>query len=270
MGRTYFDAPLTPSPPSPPCSPSGEGVSGPPTPNGTPPLSPPSGADLEGGLAGADFWAALGLGEEEQQSWPALPPTGIPVAAGIASCLPDDTPPLLSAAAAGVDVDLLSDLGFGQVLPSAADSGCAGSGEAVPSASVVHGVAVEGRSSHAEPTSRCDKRRRDPAVFTTPHAKGDSVRCRKVYEEVLRSQLETGVLRRYRQRATHLAVRQCRHIAIVHNVAFPPYNLLANAGFDVDAVALCEWEVPHECGRSPSKINEEGRCPEGRCVSCRA
>ena len=166
--------------------------------------------------------------------------------------------------------NLLTDLGFGQAAQSSvADGGCASAGSAAQSAPVVCGVAVEGGISCAVSTPRRDKRCRDPASFTSPHARGDSDRCRGIYEEVLQGQLGAAEFRRYRPRAAHLSVGRCRHIAIVHDVELPPFNLLVNAGFNVDAVARYEWVVPDACRRIPRQINKEGRCPEGRCMCCR-
>ena len=68
-------------------------------------------------------------------------------------------------------------------------------------------------------------------VFT----KGDSNRCRNAYEKILHDKLPSNVLNVHKKNK-HISVGRCRHIAIVHGVALPPYELLSEAGFELEGV----------------------------------
>ena len=70
-------------------------------------------------------------------------------------------------------------------------------------------------------------------VFT----KGDSNRCRNAYEKILHDQLSSEVLNPHKKNK-HISVGRCRHIAIVHGVKLPPYELLSDAGFELEGVSM--------------------------------
>ena len=100
-------------------------------------------------------------------------------------------------------------------------------------------------------------------VFT----KGDSNRCRNAYEKILHDKLPSNVLNVHKKNK-HISVGRCRHIAIVHGVALPPYELLSDAGFELDGVDECEWCVPNDCKRFAKKVAEEGFCFNNPCETC--
>lgn len=74
----------------------------------------------------------------------------------------------------------------------------------------------------------------------TKFEKGDSNRCRNAYEKVLHAQLPSSVLARHKKNK-HISVGRCRHLAIVHGVALPPYKLLQAA----------RWELADVRGAQP-------------------
>ena len=66
----------------------------------------------------------------------------------------------------------------------------------------------------------------------------------------------------------HISVGRCRHIAILHSIALPPYELLSQVEFDADRVAEEEWCVPADCKRFAKKVYEEGFCYGNPCETC--
>ena len=111
-------------------------------------------------------------------------------------------------------------------------------------------------------------RRSAPAAFVHPHVKGDSGRCRNVYERILQQRLGSDVMRPYRVRGRHVSTGVCRHLAIVHGVELPPYEALANAEFNVTTVDQSLWCVPDDCRRTGKLIAKDGMCPGFMCVRC--
>ena len=100
-----------------------------------------------------------------------------------------------------------------------------------------------------------------------PFEKGDSNRCRNAYEKVLHEQLSSSVHNPHKKNK-HISVGRCRHIAIVHGVALPPYELLQDAGFELSGVDESLWHVPTDCKRFPKKVAEEGFCYNRPCETC--
>ena len=105
--------------------------------------------------------------------------------------------------------------------------------------------------------------RRGHMTFT----KGDSNRCRNAYEKVLHDRLTSAVLGPHKKNK-HISVGRCRHIAIVHGVALPPYELLSEAGFELEGVDESDWCVPCDCKRFAKKVAEEGFCYNNPCETC--
>ena len=60
--------------------------------------------------------------------------------------------------------------------------------------------------------------------------KGDSNRCRSVYEHVLRTRLPAKVLDSQKKNK-HVSIGRCRMLAINHGVALPPYEALSRVSF---------------------------------------
>ena len=60
--------------------------------------------------------------------------------------------------------------------------------------------------------------------------KGDSNRCRSVYEHVLRTKLPAKVLDSQKKNK-HVSIGRCRMLAINHGVALPPYEALSRVSF---------------------------------------
>lgn len=75
-----------------------------------------------------------------------------------------------------------------------------------------------------------------------PFTKGDSNRCRNAYEKVLHDQLSSAVLNKHKKNK-HISVGRCRHVAIIHGVALPPYELLSDAGFELDGVRAARTRI---------------------------
>ena len=98
--------------------------------------------------------------------------------------------------------------------------------------------------------------------------KGDSNRCRNVYEQILRADLPPHVLDAQKKNK-HVSVGRCRMLAINHSVVLPPYEALSRAGFVEADVPREEWSVPSDCKRFLKKLPEEGLC-HGQCRTCAA
>ena len=79
-----------------------------------------------------------------------------------------------------------------------------------------------------------------PVEESHEHAfkKGDSNRCRSVYEQVLRTKLPAKVLDSQKKNK-HVSIGRCRMLAINHGVALPSYEALSRVSF-------VETGVPHE------------------------
>ena len=71
-----------------------------------------------------------------------------------------------------------------------------------------------------------------PPVESHEHAfkKGDSNRCRSVYEQVLRARLPAKVLDSQKKNK-HVSIGRCRMLAINHGVALPSYEALSRVSF---------------------------------------
>ena len=100
-----------------------------------------------------------------------------------------------------------------------------------------------------------------------PFEKGDSNRTRNAYEKVLHEQLSTAVLKPHKKNK-HISVGRCRHLAIVHNIALPPYKDLQAVDFELSHVDPSLWHVPTDCQRFAKKVAEEGFCFGNRCDTC--
>ena len=96
--------------------------------------------------------------------------------------------------------------------------------------------------------------------------KGDSNRCRNVYEQILRAALPASVLEAQKKNK-HVSVGRCRMLAIIHRVALPSYEALSKVSFVDARVPREDWSVPTDCKRFLKKLHEEGLCL-GRCVTC--
>ena len=96
--------------------------------------------------------------------------------------------------------------------------------------------------------------------------KGDSNRCRHVYELILRAFLPPHVLDAQKKNK-HVSVGRCRMLAINHSVALPTYEALSRAGFDTARVLREDWGVPTDCKRFEKMRAEEGLCG-GQCTRC--
>ena len=96
--------------------------------------------------------------------------------------------------------------------------------------------------------------------------KGDSNRCRTVYEQVLRAALKHDVLDAQKKNK-HVSVGRCRMLAINHEVKLPSYEALSRVSWDETHVPLEEWYVPIGCKRFHKSIKDEGLCT-GRCDTC--
>ena len=66
--------------------------------------------------------------------------------------------------------------------------------------------------------------------MSTAFQRGDSNRCRSVYEQVLRVALHATVLDAQKKNK-HVSIGRCRMLAINHGVALPPYEALSQVGF---------------------------------------
>ena len=97
--------------------------------------------------------------------------------------------------------------------------------------------------------------------------KGDSNRCRNAYEKILHDRLDSTVLNPHKKNK-HISVGRCRHIAIVHGVELPPYEMLQDAGFELGGVDERLWCIPTDCKRFPKKVAEEGFCYNRPCETC--
>ena len=98
--------------------------------------------------------------------------------------------------------------------------------------------------------------------------KGDSNRCRTVYEQVLRAALNPAVLEAQKKNK-HVSVGRCRMLAINHQVKLPSYEALSRVSWDETRVPLGHWYVPVDCRRFASNLAHEGLCT-GRCDTCEA
>ena len=93
--------------------------------------------------------------------------------------------------------------------------------------------------------------------------KGDSNRCRNVYEQILRAGLPAAILEAQKKNK-HVSVGRCRMLAINHRVALPSYEALSKVSFVDARIPRDEWSVPTDCKRFLKKLAEEGLC-HGRC-----
>lgn len=100
----------------------------------------------------------------------------------------------------------------------------------------------------------------------TSFEKGDSNRCRNVYEQILRADLPPHILEAQKKNK-HVSVGRCRMLAINHRVALPPYENLSRAGFIEADVPREEWCVPTDCKRFLKKLPDEGLCINS-CKTC--
>jgi len=100
----------------------------------------------------------------------------------------------------------------------------------------------------------------------TAFEKGDSNRCRNVYEQILRADLPPHILDPQKKNK-HVSVGRCRMLAINHCVALPPYEHLSRAGFVEADVPREEWCVPADCKRFLKKLPDEGLCTNS-CKTC--
>ena len=96
--------------------------------------------------------------------------------------------------------------------------------------------------------------------------KGDSNRCRNVYEQILRAGLPASVLEAQKKNK-HVSVGRCRMLAINHRIALPTYEALSKVSFVETRVPREDWSVPTDCKRFLKKLAEEGLC-RGRCETC--
>ena len=96
--------------------------------------------------------------------------------------------------------------------------------------------------------------------------KGDSNRCRNVYEQILRAALPPNVLDAQKKNK-HVSVGRCRMLAINHCVALPRYEALSKVAFVDALIPREEWSVPTDCKRFLKKLAEEGLC-RGLCETC--
>jgi len=120
--------------------------------------------------------------------------------------------------------------------------------------------AHEGWGCAAGPASPASRKKR------TTFEKGDSNRCRNVYEQILRVDLPPHILDAQKKNK-HVSVGRCRMLAINHSVALPPYENLSRAGFIEADVPPEEWCVPTDCKRFLKKLPDEGLCC-GACKTC--
>lgn len=97
--------------------------------------------------------------------------------------------------------------------------------------------------------------------------KGDSNRTRNAYEKILHEKLTSAVLNPHKKNK-HISVGRCRHLAIVHGIALPPYKELQDAGFELGQVDRSLWCIPTDCQRFAKKVAEEGFCYGNRCDTC--
>ena len=100
----------------------------------------------------------------------------------------------------------------------------------------------------------------------TAFEKGDSNRCRNVYEQILRADLPPHILDAQKKNK-HVSVGRCRMLAINHRVALPPYEHLSRAGFIEADVPREHWCVPADCKRFLKKLPDEGLCTNS-CKTC--
>ena len=112
------------------------------------------------------------------------------------------------------------------------------------------------------PTHRSPAQRSKRTAFE----KGDSNRCRNVYEQILRADLPPHILDAQKKNK-HVSVGRCRMLAINHCVALPPYEHLSRAGFVEADVPREEWCVPADCKRFLKKLPDEGLCTNS-CKTC--
>ena len=103
--------------------------------------------------------------------------------------------------------------------------------------------------------------------------KGDSNRCRNVYEKILRPISKLTELNvwdtqvKNKRTLWHVSLGRCRMLAINHCVALPPYEHLSRAGFVEADVPREEWCVPADCKRFLKKLPDEGLCTNS-CKTC--
>ena len=96
--------------------------------------------------------------------------------------------------------------------------------------------------------------------------KGDSNRCRGVYEQILRAQVPEDDFESQKLNK-HVSLGRCRMLAINHRVALPPYEALSRAGFIEIGVPCEKWCVPIDCKRFKKSFLVEPKCC-GPCRTC--
>ena len=96
--------------------------------------------------------------------------------------------------------------------------------------------------------------------------KGDSNRCRGVYEQILRAQVAEDDFESQKLNK-HVSLGRCRMLAINHRVALPPYEALSRAGFVAVGVPWEKWCVPIDCKRFKKSFLVEPKCC-GPCRTC--
>ena len=110
------------------------------------------------------------------------------------------------------------------------------------------------------------KRAPAPRMKRTAFEKGDSNRCRNVYEQILRAEIPAHTLDAQKKNK-HVSVGRCRMLAINYRVALPPYELLSRVAFVEPGVPRADWRVPTDCKRFLKKLPEEGLCTNS-CKTC--
>ena len=96
--------------------------------------------------------------------------------------------------------------------------------------------------------------------------KGDSNRCRTVYERILRAHVP-GKEFDAQKKSQRVSVGRCRMLAINYSVALPSYEALSRVRFVVASVPREEWSVPIDCERFEKNLLVETMC-RGPCSTC--
>ena len=96
--------------------------------------------------------------------------------------------------------------------------------------------------------------------------KGDSNRCRTVYERILRAHVP-GKEFDAQKKSQRVSVGRCRMLAINYRVALPSYEALSRVRFVVASVPREEWSVPIDCERFEKNLLVETMC-RGPCSTC--
>ena len=123
-------------------------------------------------------------------------------------------------------------------------------------------IPAQPSAGHRSPAKRAPV----PRMKRTAFEKGDSNRCRNVYEQILRNKIPAHILDAQKKNK-HVSVGRCRMLAINYRVALPPYELLSRVAFVESGVPREDWCVPTDCKRFLKKLPEEGLCINS-CKTC--